>query len=164
MDLQLTQKEQTLLNDQLKHEEICIKKYTYYSEQAADPELKQLFSNLACQEKEHYSTIEKMLRGQQPVLNQGKEQGVQGQDQGRQNLSTQTRYEQANMGNTIGSQADTTLCTDMLMTEKFISGSYDSGIFQSTTPPVTMALQHIQKEEQEHGQKIQAYMQRKGLQ
>ena len=78
LDLQLTQKEQTLLNDQLKHEEICIKKYTYYSEQAADPELKQLFSTLASQEKEHYSTIEKMLRGQQPVLNQGKEQGVQG--------------------------------------------------------------------------------------
>ena len=62
------------------------------------------------------------------------------------------------------SQADATLCTDMLMTEKFISGSYDSGIFQSTTPPVTMALQHIQKEEQEHGQKIQAYMQQKSLQ
>lgn len=163
LDLQLTQKEQTLLNDQLKHEEICIKKYTYYSEQAADPELKQLFLTLASQEKEHYSTIDQMLKGQQPDVTQSKRQGVQGQIQGQSSPATQMGYEQANMGNTTGSQADATLCTDMLMTEKFISGSYDSGIFQSTTPPVTMALQHIQKEEQEHGQKIQAYMQKKGL-
>jgi spore coat protein CotF len=34
----LTQKERTLLEDQKHHEELCIKKYGNYAEQAQDPQ------------------------------------------------------------------------------------------------------------------------------
>ena len=43
--IQLTQKERTLLEDQKKHEQICIEKYTNYANQAQSPQLKQLFQS-----------------------------------------------------------------------------------------------------------------------
>lgn len=156
MNIQLTSKEQNLLKDQLKHESICIQKYSNYSQQAADPELKTLFADLASQEQQHYTTIETMLNGQQPPMGQSKGQASSGQQ------ATQMNYEQANL-DPMAAQADAVLCTDMLMTEKFVSSSYDTGVFESTTPPVRQALQHIQKEEQNHGNKIMSYMQNKGL-
>ena len=170
MNLELSSKEKNLLQDQLKHEAICIQKYTNYSTQATDPELQQLFSYLASQEQTHYSTIETMLMGQQPKLNQQKPQGQsqsqqnQGQQSQQSMQSTQMNYEQGSMDNTIPSQGDATLCTDSVMTEQFVSGSYDTSIFESTNQTLTQALQHIQKEEQEHGQKLQQYMQNKSLQ
>ncbi|HHX95040.1 MAG TPA: spore coat protein [Clostridia bacterium] len=169
MNLQLSEKEKTLLQDQLKHESICIQKYTNYAAQASDPELQQLFSSLASQEQQHYSTIEKILNGQQPNIgqNQSQIQQNQNQDQYQSQQNTQAanmQYEQADMSNEMASQGDTTLCTDMLMTEKFVSGSYDTAVFESKNPQVVQALQHIQKEEQEHGQKIQKYLNSKGLQ
>jgi rubrerythrin len=38
----------------------------------------------------------------------------------------------------------------MLMTEKFVPGSYDIAIFKSTDPQVRQVLQHIQEDEQKH--------------
>ncbi|MGI6554548.1 MAG: spore coat protein [Bacillota bacterium] len=164
MNLQLSGKEKTLLQDQLKHESICIQKYTNYAVQADDPELQQLFSSLASQEQHHYSTIEKILNGQQPNIGQNQSQQSQNQYQSQQNTqAANMQYEQANMNNAMSSQADATLCTDMLMTEKFVSGSYDTAVFESKNPQVIQALQHIQKEEQNHGQKIQQYLKSKGL-
>ena len=151
MPLQLTQKEKTLLGDQKKHEEICVKKYTNYAQQAKDPQLKQLFNQYASQEQQHYNTINQLLQGQQPAISgkQGAQQPVQ-QTQG-----------QAQTGMT--NQEDAALCTDMLMTEKFISGAYDTAIFESASSPVRQALQHIQKEEQGHGEGIFNYMQQHGM-
>jgi spore coat protein CotF len=62
MNLQLTQKERTFLEDQKKHEEICIQKYTNYARQAGDPQLKQLFNQYASQEQQHYNTINQLLQ------------------------------------------------------------------------------------------------------
>ncbi|HBM76399.1 MAG TPA: spore coat protein, partial [Clostridiaceae bacterium] len=59
----LTQKERYLLQDQKGHEELCIKKYTNYADQAQDPQLKQVFTNNAKQEQQHLSTINQMLSG-----------------------------------------------------------------------------------------------------
>ncbi|MDD2554612.1 MAG: spore coat protein, partial [Desulfotomaculaceae bacterium] len=47
--------------------------------------------------------------------------------------------------------------------EKFISGSYDTAIFEAANSPVRQALQHIQKEEQQHGEGIFNYMQQHGM-
>ena len=52
--LNLTTKERYLLEDQKTHEEACIKKYTNYANQTQDPQLKQLFSNHAQHEQQHY--------------------------------------------------------------------------------------------------------------
>lgn len=168
-----TAKEKQMLQDQLKHEAICIQKYTNYADQASDPQLQQLFSSLASREQQHYSTIEQMLQGRQPNLQQSQgqqnqpAQGQQGQQpQGQQQQSHQTpRTTQLMQNMTMQSnlQGDASLCTDSIMTEKFVSSSYDTGVFESSNQPVIQALQHIQKEEQEHGQQLKQYMQSKGL-
>jgi len=152
VSLQLTQKEKTLLKDQQKHEEICIKKYSNYAQQAKDPQLKQLFNQYASQEQQHHRTINQLLQGQQPNVGGGQYlQQYQGQQTQGQSQTGMTNQE------------DAALCTDMLMTEKFVSGAYDTAIFESANPPVRQALQHIQKEEQQHGEGIFNYMNQHGM-
>lgn len=69
--------------------------------------------------------------------------------------------QQARAGMTM--QDDAMLCNDMLMTEKYVSGTYDTAIFESVNPNIRQALQHIQKEEQQHGEGIFNYMQQHGM-
>ena len=52
---------------------------------------------------------------------------------------------------------------DMLSTEKFVSGAYDTAIFECKDIAVRQVLNHIQKEEQEHGESIFKYMQSRGM-
>jgi spore coat protein CotF len=67
-------------------------------------------------------------------------------------------------GSTVSYQAsDKDLCTEMLMTEKYVSGTYDTAIFEFRDAQVRDILNHIQKEEQKHGEAIFAYMQSKGM-
>ncbi|MEN6413771.1 MAG: spore coat protein [Veillonellales bacterium] len=160
MTLQLTQKEKNYLEDQKKHEQICIKKYQKYAGQTQDPQLQQLFTALAGSEQQHYNTINQMLSGQVPQLSQ--QSGSQSQQQA---ASSAQAGQSAPASQTTGStgQNEASLCTDMLMTEKFVSGAYDTAIFESANTNVRQALNHIQKEEQEHGEKIYNYMQSNGL-
>ena len=53
---------------------------------------------------------------------------------------------------------DCFLCTDLLATEKHASHLYDTCIFEFKDEGVRSVLNHIQKEEQEHGKKIYDYM------
>lgn len=161
MTLNLTQKEKSLLEDQKKHEQICVEKYQAYANQAQDPTLKQLFNSYAEQEQQHLNTVSQMLNGQVPNMTpQQNQQSAQGQQ------SAQSSMQNAASSSTQGSvvnQHDNTLCTDMLMTEKFVSGAYDTAIFEFADPNARQALNHIQKEEQGHGQGIFQYMQSKGM-
>ena len=59
----LTQKETTLLSDLKSQEQLCIEKYTKYSQMAHDPELKNLFSTLSQNEQKHLDTISQILNG-----------------------------------------------------------------------------------------------------
>lgn len=158
----LTQKETYLLKDQKDHEEVCIKKYTNYANQTQDQQLKQLFNNLAQQEKQHLNTINQILNGQTPNMNQQGSQNMQNtqntQNQGMQN-NQNTTVGQSGMTN----QNDADLCTDMLMTEKYVSQAYNSAIFEFKDHNIREALNHIQKEEQLHGESVYNYMQSKGM-
>jgi spore coat protein CotF len=58
---------------------------------------------------------------------------------------------------------DKDMCTDMLSTEKYISGTYDTAIFEFKDPRIRDVLNHIQKEEQKHGETIFQYMLSKGM-
>ena len=49
------------------------------------------------------------------------------------------------------------------MTEKYVSGTYDTAIFEFVDTRVRDLLNHIQKEEQQHGEAVFLYMQSKGL-
>ena len=59
--------------------------------------------------------------------------------------------------------SDESLCNDMLMTEKYVSGTYDTAIFEFKDPQVRDILNHIQKEEQKHGEAIFKYMESRGM-
>jgi spore coat protein CotF len=144
---QLTQKEKMLLQDQKSQEEICVIKYRKYSEQAQDPQLKQLFSTLSTEEQHHLDTVNTLLQGQEPNLSHAQQQ------QQQSNLSQPGP----------GSPNDKMLCSDLLSTEKYVSGTYDTSIFEAANPAVRQALQHIQKDEQQHGEKLFTYMQSHGM-
>lgn len=157
MSLQLTKKEMQLLQDQQSHEKVCIEKYQKYASQANDPQLKQLFQSYAQQEQQHLNTINSILSGQVPTMNQNQQQ-----QQSTQSQSSQTANQTAS-ASASANPADTMLCKDMLMTEKYVSGAYDTAIFEFTDTNIRQALNHIQKEEQKHGEGIFHYMSSNGM-
>ncbi len=154
MTLSLTQKETSLLKDQQNHEKICIQKYQTYAIQAQDGQLKQLLTSYAQQEQKHLDTLSQILNGQVPSMTSQSSQANQ-----QNNVQNSTTFSQ----NANPSQSDAALCNDMLMTEKFVSGAYDTAIFEFADTNVRQVLNHIQKEEQEHGNGIFQYMQSKGM-
>ena len=62
----LTQKENSLLCDLKGQEQVCIEKYSMYSERACDPTLKNLFSEIKTTEQGHLNTINRILGGEEP--------------------------------------------------------------------------------------------------
>ena len=149
MNFKMTQKERMLLEDQKKHEQLCIQKYQSYASQTQDPQLQQLFRSHALQEQEHLNTINQLLNGQIPSISQ-------------QN-SSQPQYQQMSQQQGAGNQADAYLCNDLLSTEKYVSSTYDTAIFEFTNPQVRQILNHLQNEEQKHGEEIFLYMQSHGM-
>ncbi len=177
MAFKLTQKEQQLLSDQLNHEKVCIEKYNNYAQQVKDPQLRQMFGQYASEEQNHYDTVSQLLSGQQANTGMGMSTsagpgGQQGQPQ-RQRQGQRQSWEGAGLhevgllgdmgGAGMTNQEDATILGDMLMTEKFVSGAYDTAIFESANSDVRQALQHIQKEEQQHGEGIFNYMSQHGM-
>ncbi|KJS84156.1 MAG: coat protein F [Peptococcaceae bacterium BICA1-8] len=157
MNNNLTQKEKMLLEDQKKHEELCIQKYQNYATQTQCQELKQLFNNYANQEQQHLNTINQILNGQVPNVSQQSNQG------GQQSTANYQTNPSTDMTLNSNSQLDMHLCQDALTTEKYISGAYDTSIFEFTNSQLRQVLNHIQKEEQQHGEGIFNYMQSKGM-
>ncbi len=152
MDFKLSQKERMLLEDEKNMEETCTIKYKNSAEQANDPELKQLFNKLSAEEKHHYDMVDQLLQGQQPTTSQSK--GSQKDEQFKQTSSDSVAK---------ASASDKTLCSDLLATEKYVSSTYDTGIFESANSTVRQTLQQIQKEEQHHGEQLFQYMHSHGM-
>lgn len=162
MTIKLSQKERMLLQDQKTHEETCIQKYTRYANEAQDQALKQMFTQHANHERQHYDTLNQILSGQVPNIQQNQQQGQQGQaQQGQQAQQGMAKSTQGAQGGY--NQNDAQMVNDMLMTEKYVSGTYDTVIFESTNSAVRQALNHIQKEEQQHGEDLFNYMQAHGM-
>lgn len=159
MNITLSQKERMLLEDQKNHEQICIEKYTNYANQAKDNQLKQIFNANAQVERRHLDSINQLLSGNIPQLNQQQNQSM-GQTAGNNGSN-------ANMNNTMAgggvNMSDADMCTDLLMTEKYVSGAYDTAIFEFRDTRARDVLNHIQKEEQKHGEAIYQYMESKGM-
>jgi len=145
--MQLTQKETTLLTDLKGQEKLCVEKYTKYASTALDPQLKELFTSIANVEQQHLNTISSIEQGTLPQANSGSSQGI--------NSTFTSHY---GMGDTPDKQADCYLCSDLLADEKHVSSLYDTCIFEFKDTSVRDALNHIQKEEQQHGKAIYDYM------
>jgi spore coat protein CotF len=156
MNLNLTQKEKTLLEDQKNHEQICIEKYKSYANQAQDPHLSKLFQTYATQEQQHLNTINQMLAGNVPNMQQQSQQNQQAQQTQQYQNNPQRQYSPTSM-------QDMSLCADLLMSEKFVSSAYNTAIFEFTDTNARQALNHIQKEEQQHGEGLFNYMQSQGM-
>lgn len=149
----LTQKETMLLEDLKSQEQLCVDKYTKYSSEACDGQLRNLFSQLGQAERTHLDTINQIMSGTMPGMSSG------GQSQQKPQF-TQTYTESCNDKN---KQNDSYLCSDALANEKHVSSVYDVSIFEFANPQLRNILNHIQKEEQGHGEMIYEYMAANGM-
>ncbi|NMB27634.1 MAG: spore coat protein [Tissierellia bacterium] len=147
MQIKLTQKERMLLEDGKKQEDLCVKKYQSYANQVQDVQLKNLLTEIAGEEQHHLDMINQMLQGMQPNM--------------AHKPSSPTVEAKATFQGP--STTDQTLLEDLLSTEKYVSGFYDTAVFESADPNVRQAIQHIQKDEQNHGQKLFNYMNSHGM-
>lgn len=148
MGITLSQKEKMLLQDQKSHEELCIKKYSDYANEAQDNQLKQIFKTNEQDERNHLDSINQLLSGNVPQMN------------------AQSQSLQSNMNNmqpASGNMSDKEMCEDVLTTEKYVSGTYDTTIFEFRDTGARDVLNHIQKEEQKHGEAVFKYMESKGM-
>lgn len=153
----LTEKETMLLNDLKSEEKLCIDKYNKYASQACDEQLKNIFSSIGQTEQNHYDTITQMLNGTVPSMNMGSNQKPNLQTSSQQNLTQKQSFGQDQKKN------DEYLCTDALGTEKHVSSTYNTCIFEFKDENARNTLNHIQKEEQEHGKKLYDYMSQNGM-
>ena len=143
----LTQKETTLLSDLKSQEQLCIEKYTKYSEMAHDPELKNLFTALTTNEQKHLDTINQILGGTEVTMPAQSPSAVDAKL--TCNMSQVSESEK---------QQDAYLCKDALSMEKHVSSVYNTGVFEFSSPVLRDTLAHIQKEEQNHGEKLYNYL------
>lgn len=144
--MELTQKETTLLKDLKEQEKLCVEKYTKYSAAALDPQLKELFTQLANAEQQHLNTVTQIEKGEAPS-----------QSGGGQTINSVFKASYG-IGETPDKAADCYLCADLLADEKHVSSVYNTSIFEFKSTTVRDALNHIQKEEQQHGKAIYDYM------
>ena len=143
----LTQKETSLLNDLKSQEQLCIEKYGKYAEAACDSELKNLFTSLKTNEEKHLDTINQILGGSEVKM-----------------PAASPSAENAKLTCTPSScsvemkQNDAYLCKDALSMEKHVSSVYNTATFEFSSPVLRDTLAHIQKEEQNHGEKLYNYL------
>ncbi len=146
--MKLSQKETQLLSDLKGQEELCIEKYSKYAQEAADPQLKDLFSGIASMERQHLTTLNAIERGN-------------ASGGGGSGVKLPQSFSKAPAG--AGCETDKYLCSDLLSTEKHASHLYDTCIFEFTDDTVRQTLNHIQKEEQSHGKLLYDYLSVNGM-
>lgn len=148
----LTPKESSLLKDLHKQETICVEKYQKYAQDAHDSQLTTLFNQIGQKEQQHVQTLDQIMAGTVPQMNSG----------GGSQQQKQPSFQPSSCSATEKKQ-DQYLCNDALSTEKFVSADYNTCIFEFRDPQIRNVLNHIQKEEQEHGEQIYNYMAQNGM-
>lgn len=148
--MQLTQKETMLLKDLKDEEQLCADKYAKHSSCAVDPQLKNLFSMISSIERGHYDTLCSIEGGNTPQPS--------GSSNGAPSFTATYTGD-----NSPDKQADAYLCTDLLASEKHASHLYDTCVFEFNDENIRNTLNHIQKEEQQHGKMLYDYMKINGM-
>lgn len=151
--MQLTQKETSLIKDLKDQEKLCADKYRRYAELAHDAQLKTLFSQIADTEQGHYDTLSSIESGSMPTMSGTPSPSGKGQ-------SFTATY---GMADTQEKRDDCYLCSDLLTTEKHVAGLYNTCVFEFAQPPLRQVLNHIQTEEQGHGESLYGYMKTNGM-
>ena len=148
----LTQKETMLLQDLKTQEQVCIEKYNQYAERANDPKLSQLLRTISSAEQQHLSTLEQMEKGTVPAMGGGQKQPFQ-----------PPASAPASAVSPQGKQQDAYLLADLLATEKYVAGVYNTSVFEFSDAKARGVLMNIQQQEQHHGKEIAEYMQANNL-
>ena len=144
--MELTTKEKDLLKDLRDQEKLCIMKYEKYASCAGSQELQTLFNSMAKVEREHHKTIVQMMDGKV--------------DQAPSSISNSSDCSCGccSYSDEESRKNDAFMCSDMLATEKHVSALYDTCVFEFTNPEARKMLNHIQAEEQQHGQQLYTFM------
>ncbi len=142
----ISNKETDLLKDLRSAEQLCIEKYAQYAKTAKSTALSALFTSMEQTEREHLSAVSDMLAGKDPAP------PASISNSNNQNCTAETYADEEDR------KSDAFLCQDMLSTEKHVSSMYDVSIFEFATPAARKMLNHIQAEEQQHGEQLYAYM------
>ena len=149
----LTQKETEALKDLQTQEQSCIEKYTRYSQEAKDPQLKELFKELSAEEQKHYQSICQALNGQIPNVDCNDSKG--------RNYQPKAYYTEND--NSPEKRTDQFLVTDCIGTEKLVSGEYNNDVFIFGNSDIRKLLADIQIEEQNHAEMLWKYKSMNGM-
>jgi len=104
------------------------------------------------------------MSSSQSGMSMTSQQSTTGTQSGQSGQSSQMGSSQLSSSqSSMSMQGDKALCMDMLSTEKHVSATYDTAIFECSNTNIRQVLNHIQKEEQEHGEQIFNYMQSNGM-
>ena len=147
MNMVLTEKETAALKDLQSQEKTCAQKYQKYSEQAKDPELKNLFQTIQKQEQKHYDSLGQVLNGTVPECDCNDSKG--------RDYSPKATY--MSDDNSQDKTDDCFLATDCIGTEKLVSSEYNTDVFVFGEPGVRKLLADIQVEEQNHAEMLYKY-------
>ena len=139
----LSEKETLLLKDLMKAEELCIQKYGNGVQSAKDAALSRLCSEIEATESTHLQTLNEISAGNPPQIN---------------SAGASSKPDPQPVSSGKAAPSDAFLCNDLLAAEKYASSLYDTSIFEFRDTAARNALNHIQKEEQEHGKKLYDYM------
>ncbi|MEG1406768.1 MAG: spore coat protein [Ruthenibacterium sp.] len=150
-----SQKESSLLQDLKADETLCVEKYEKHACDACDAALKTVFTKIEKTEREHLDTVNSLISGTVPPLPKEKKAQPK-QSPPAQNAKKSTVQ-------SADKKHDAYLCSDALSTEKHVSAVYDTAVFEFKDPQVRQILNHIQKEEQQHGEAVYSYMAAHGM-
>ena len=160
--MNFTPKEESLLKELRSQERLCVEKYGKYADSAHDQCLKDLFTEIRQTETRHLQTLDGLCSGSMPQQSRQSQQSQQSQ-QFQQSRPLHQSEGLHPAQNSPEWQQDSFLCSDALTMEKHVSGLYDTSIFEFSDPAVRSTLNSIQREEQQHGERIYGYMSQNGM-
>ncbi len=126
-------------------EQLCVRKYEFYAEQAKDPELKSLFTTIGGHEQGHLDMLNSLKGGVIPTVKNKKPQAVTYQPKASGKVAAADK------------EFDKFLCTDIIATEKYVATTYNNDLFYFVTPEVRNVLNAIMTDEQNHAEMIWKY-------
>lgn len=143
--MKLNEKETQLLTELKNQEDICIKKYDFYAQNAKSDDLVRLFNQLKGREEVHKEMITKMLDGKVPELKSKAPVAVEYEP------TEYKKYDKASR------EFDNFLCTDSIATEKYVATDYNNDLFYFVSTDLRNLLNAIMTDEQNHAEMIYKY-------
>ena len=143
-------KQQSFLKDLQADEKTCAEKYRKAAECCCDPTLKGLFDEIGQAEEGHYNTVTQMLDTGEAPAPKAKKPKAGGCGCEARDLRSRASAAQQ--------QQDGYLLADLLATEKYVAGVYNTAVFEFSDEASRQTLSDIQQQEQHHGKQLADYM------